>query len=64
MRKTNLLLIVVSLAVGLLLCEGGYRVWLALKLERLAQPPAYDPNPTFGIYNPPPWRFDREAGFA
>lgn len=59
MRKTNLLLAVISLVVGLLLCEAGNRVWLVLKLERLAHLPAYDPKPTFGVYNPPPWRFDR-----
>lgn len=64
MRATNLFLVIASLAASLLLSEAGYRVWLVLKLDRLAQPLSFDPKPTFGIYNPPPWRFDRDAGFA
>jgi GDSL-like lipase/acylhydrolase family protein len=58
------ILVVASLTVSLLGAEGAYRVWLKIKLERLAAPVAYDPEPSFGVYNPPPWRFDREAGFA
>ena len=54
----------VSLVLGLVCGEAAYRVWLVLKLQRLERPLAYDPRPTFGVYNPPPWRFDREAGFA
>ncbi len=27
-----------------------------------AAPVVDDPNPSFGIYNAPPWRFDRDAG--
>lgn len=35
-----------------------------MKLHALAAPVVDDPNPSFGIYNAPPWRFDRDAGFG
>jgi hypothetical protein len=63
-RLASLLLLVASLATSLLVGEAGYRVWLAAKLRVLAQPVVYDPKPSFGVYNEPPWRFDRDAGFA
>ncbi len=63
-RYANLILLVASLAFGVLAAEGGYRLWLAYKLRALAGPVAEDPNPSFGVYNTAPWRFDREAGFA
>jgi hypothetical protein len=60
----NGLLLLCSILAGLLLAEGGYRIWLALKLHRLAQPVVDDPAPSFGVFNPPPWRFDRAVGFS
>lgn len=63
-RLASLLLLVASLVTSLLVGEAGYRVWLAAKLRVLAQPVVYDPKPSFGVYSEPPWRFDRDAGFA
>lgn len=63
-RYANLLLLTASLVVGLVGAEGAYRLWLAWKLRALAAPVTDDPRPSFGVYNTPPWRFDREAGFG
>ncbi|MBL8706937.1 MAG: SGNH/GDSL hydrolase family protein [Rhodospirillales bacterium] len=63
-RLATFLLFVASLVASLLVGEVGYRVWLAAKLRVLAQPIGDDPRPSFGVYNVPPWRFDRDAGFA
>jgi hypothetical protein len=63
-RHANLILLVCSLAVGLLAVEGLYRLWLAWKLRALAGPVVDDPRPSFGVYNTPPWHFDRVGGFG
>ena len=63
-RHANLILLIASLAFGLVGAEGAYRVWLAVKLHALAGPVVDDPKPSFGVYNTPPWQFDRDAGFG
>jgi len=60
----NIALLAASIAVATILGEVAYRVWLGAKLQVLARPVSYDPKPSFGIYNEPPWSFDRDAGFA
>jgi hypothetical protein len=41
MRAVKAILVLASLVLGLLCAEVAYRIWLGLKLEILARPPAY-----------------------
>jgi len=63
-RYLDVLLLFGSLIFGLLSTEAVYRVWLFAKLRVLAGPVRYDPAPSFGVFNPPPWRFDPDGGFS
>src|SRR5439155_1638999 len=60
----RLVMLLLALGFGFVCAEAAYRMWLVAKLHQPPQAQGYDARPTFGVDNPPPWRFDREAAFA
>lgn len=65
MKKSllSIALTISSVLLFSLLVEGAYRYWVFKSLIELSAPAPFDPNPTMGVFNPPPWEYDEEAGF-
>lgn len=59
----NLAMTAVSVGIGLVLVEGGYRLYLWATTPPPAPIAVEGPAPTYSFYNRSHWEFDREFGY-